>query len=260
MGEVRAFFQQHRDVKRNEVGLWHTYLGSQNIVLYIRHLSQLLNELLGDLYEHWSGQGKRNPVQVCLSYQIRKAQFPIIKSEKHFLSPISEALEPIITCSGYTPHYVWHPGCTTFPKTIYGTIQKIQLVTKWQCFCRELIYIWTLAKKKIMDILVQLIFHFVPGTISHKHVIQFLGHHPMDKCFSLNWKHIILFNIIAATAKFLHLCHFAQSLQRVNPSFTSSTFLIFLLGSQYGVIRLAHFKCTGVLCGTCLLSKWSICY
>lgn len=68
---------------------------------------------------------------------IRKEKFLIKKLEKNFLLLISEALEPSIACSGYTPHYVWPPGYSIYPKTIYSSVQKSQPVTKWQCFEKD---------------------------------------------------------------------------------------------------------------------------
>lgn len=57
-----------------------------------------------------------------------------MKREKYFLLPISEALGPSTASSGHTAHYAWPPGSSAFPKTIYSTIKKSQLVTNWQCF------------------------------------------------------------------------------------------------------------------------------
>lgn len=65
--------------------------------------------------------------------KIRKAKFLIMKWEKYFLLPISEALGPSAAHSGHAPHYAWPPGSSTVPKTIYSTIKKSQLVTNWQC-------------------------------------------------------------------------------------------------------------------------------
>lgn len=65
---------------------------------------------------------------------IRKAKFLIMKLGEYFLLLISGALEPSIACSGDTPHSVWPPGYSTFPKTIYSAIKKSQPVTNWQCF------------------------------------------------------------------------------------------------------------------------------
>lgn len=84
----------------------------------------------------WIDQARKRDIlfKVAWVIKIRKAKFLIMKLEKCLLVPTSEALESSIACSGYIPPYVWHPGCSTFPNTIYSTTKKSQLVTNWQYF------------------------------------------------------------------------------------------------------------------------------